>query len=163
MPGDTNSTTYYVPLNRARHPAVLGDPKAVHIYDAAALPLRTHEKFKIQAAKVDRATTNAMIEKLSKKYGIKGLPLLYHLDSLRFPKSFPYDFMHLIWENLLKNLILLWTGDFKNLDEGNGDYTLAAAVWKAIGELTSQAKKDIPSAYGAALPNIAADGVTVTA
>lgn len=39
-----------------------------------------------------------------KKYVIKGLPLLTALTSLSFPLSFPYNFMHLIWYNLIVNL-----------------------------------------------------------
>jgi hypothetical protein len=165
LPGDTANTTYYVPLNRSNHPDVIATPGAVKVYDPATLPLRSHAEFKAQADEIEAAIssgTHICVEQLSKLYGLKGLPLLYHISSLRFPISFPYDFMHLIWENLIKNLILLWTGEFKKLDEGTGAYTLAAAIWKAIGEATGASKKDIPSAYGAAVPNIA-DPVTITA
>ena len=48
----------------------------------------------------------ATADRLSKEYGIKGTPLLSYVHSLFFPHSFPYDFMHLIWENTIKNLIL---------------------------------------------------------
>jgi len=41
--------------------------------------------------------------------------MLLYLTLLSFPVSFPYDFIHLIWENLVKNLILFWTGEFKDL------------------------------------------------
>ncbi|KAJ7735356.1 hypothetical protein B0H16DRAFT_1327140 [Mycena metata] len=71
--------------------------------------------------------------------------------------------MHLIWENLIKNLILLWTGEFKGLDTGSGDYELAKAVWEAIGSLTASASDTIPSAYGSRVPNIAKDRSTVSA
>ncbi|KAJ7150000.1 hypothetical protein C8R43DRAFT_1088094 [Mycena crocata] len=56
--------------------------------------------------------------------------------------------MHLIWENLIKNLVLLWTGDFEGLDEGDGEYQLAKAIWEAIASHTSSAADTIPSAYG---------------
>jgi hypothetical protein len=59
-----------------------------------------------QAAEVDAAPMNAAAEHLAKRYGIKGVPILSYLDSISFPGSFPYDFMHMIWENLVKNLIL---------------------------------------------------------
>ncbi|KAJ7780645.1 hypothetical protein DFH07DRAFT_729285 [Mycena maculata] len=71
--------------------------------------------------------------------------------------------MHLIWENLIKNLILLWTGEFKGLDEGDGQYELAKAIWEAIASRTSAAGDTIPSAYGSRVPNIAKDRPNVSA
>ncbi|KAJ7745839.1 hypothetical protein DFH07DRAFT_869646 [Mycena maculata] len=71
--------------------------------------------------------------------------------------------MHLIWENLIKNLILLWTGDFKGLDEGTGEYELGKAIWEAIASRTSSASDTIPSAYGSRVPNIAKDRPNVSA
>ncbi|KAF8904553.1 hypothetical protein CPB85DRAFT_1376903 [Mucidula mucida] len=71
--------------------------------------------------------------------------------------------MHLIWENLIKNLILLWTGEFKGLDTGDGDYVLPKTVWEAIGEATAAAGSTIPSAYGSCVPNISKDRTTVSA
>jgi hypothetical protein len=66
-----------------------------------------------QAKEVESAPTEIQQEELAKAYGIKGVPLLSALRSLRFPQLFPYDFMHLIWENLIPNLILFWSGHFK--------------------------------------------------
>jgi hypothetical protein len=42
--------------------------------------------------------------------------------------------MHLIPENIAKNLLTLWTGDFKGLNMGNEDYRLSESTVKAIGE-----------------------------
>ncbi|KAJ7571926.1 hypothetical protein C8J56DRAFT_810291 [Mycena floridula] len=63
--------------------------------------------------------------------------------------------MHLIWENVVKNLILLWTGNYKGLDEGAESYHLSEAIWQGIGKATAAAGSTIPSAYGARVPNIA--------
>jgi hypothetical protein len=63
-----------------------------------------------------------------KAYGIKGVLLLSNFKSLCFPLSFPYNFMHLIWENVIPNLISLWTGEFKGLDEGVGEYQFMPKV-----------------------------------
>ncbi|KAJ7042829.1 hypothetical protein C8F04DRAFT_1029722 [Mycena alexandri] len=71
--------------------------------------------------------------------------------------------MHLIWENLVKNLILLWTGEFKGLDEGEGEYELFKAIWEAIASRSSAAADTIPSAYGSRVPNIAKDRPNVSA
>ncbi|KAG9083533.1 hypothetical protein FS749_005958 [Ceratobasidium sp. UAMH 11750] len=50
-----------------------------------------------------------------------------------------------------------WTGEFKGLDEGNGNYQLAPDDWKTIGRLTAQATKTIPSAFVSTIPNVATD------
>ena len=96
-----------------------------------------------QAQEVQSALTNATSEELATKYGIKGLPLLSALSSLSFPISFPYDFMHLIWTNLIPNLILLWTGNFKDLDHNDEGYILAPKVWQAIGAATTVKLLDV--------------------
>jgi hypothetical protein len=71
--------------------------------------------------------------------------------------------MLLIWENLIKNLILLWTSDFKGLDDKGAGYTLAEGIWAGIGKATAESKQNVPSAYGASLPDLSADGVRITA
>jgi hypothetical protein len=149
--------TYYVPLDRSRHPDVRADLSKQPYYDPAALPLRTHEQFMQQAQKVQMAKTNAESNRLAKKYGIKGISILSVLSSVSFPSSFPYGFMHLIWENLIPNLLLLWTGNFKGLDEGREEYEFAPKVFDAIGEACAASKPTVPSACGPAPFNIAQD------
>ena len=55
--------------------------------------------------------------------------------------------MHLFWENTLPNLVMLWTGGFKGLDEGTEAYELSADVLDAIGEATAAAGSTIPSSF----------------
>jgi hypothetical protein len=152
VPG-TSATTHYVPLDRTNYPHLQAE--AVRVYNAESLPLRTHDTLLAQANEVQAALTITGAINLSKKYGIKGIPLLSYLPSLSFPSSFPYDFMHLIWENLVKNLILHWTGDFKGLNSGVESYELPKAIWEAIGESTAASGSTIPSVYGSRVPNIA--------
>lgn len=154
-PPNPRGPTYYVPLDRSSHPDIADTE--VQVYDPDHLPLRTHDELLAQALEVQQATTNAEAERLAKQYGIKGVPILSCLDSLSFPASFPYGFMHLIWENLVKNLILLWTGEFKGLDDGVEEYELPKSVFEAIGQATANAGKTIPSAYGSRVPNIEKD------
>ncbi|KAJ3475772.1 hypothetical protein NLI96_g11613 [Meripilus lineatus] len=143
---EARKTTYYVPLDRSRHPdAGTSSPR---VYNASNLPMRTHAQFLSQAQEVESARTITEENHLAQIYGIKGVPVLSYLSSLSFPDSFPYDFMHLIWENVVKNLISLWTGQFKGLDEGREEYVLAPSVWKAIGEACNNSGQSIPSAYG---------------
>ena len=143
--------THYVPLDRSSFPG------AQDSYDPSALPLRNHASFLEQAEMVQSASTNKDFDRLSTMFGIKGVPLLSALSSLSFPTSFPYDFMHLIWANLLPNLILLWTGNFKDLDHDGQEYVIRKTVWDAIGEATSQAGSTLPAAFGSRVPNIASE------
>jgi hypothetical protein len=154
-PNNPRATTHYVPLNRANHPAVTNSHTSIKTYNGSQLPLRTHTEFIDQAYQVQCASTNDAEERLAKEYGIKGVPILACLSSLSFPASFPFDFMHLIWENVVKNLILLWTGEFKGLDEGTGLFKLAPKVWEAIGRAGAVSGDSIPHAFGARPPDIA--------
>ena len=63
----------------------------------------------------------------------------------------------------MKNLLLLWTKDFKGLDSGIETYELDPKVWAEIGYQTTKSGETIPSAYGAQVPNIAHDRSTFTA
>ncbi|KAF7358560.1 hypothetical protein MSAN_01194200 [Mycena sanguinolenta] len=93
----------------------------------------------VKGKEVEAAPTTAAAERLAKKYGVKG------------------DFMHLIWENLIRNLVLLWTGNFKGLDDGQEEYQLSKAIWESIAAETAAASDTIPSGYGSRIPNIAKD------
>ncbi|KDQ10979.1 hypothetical protein BOTBODRAFT_115033, partial [Botryobasidium botryosum FD-172 SS1] len=144
--GNKNNT-YYVPLSR-------DPPHTSHM--ATALPLRTHDQFLANAHHVETAPTPTEADTRAKECGIKGTPVLAALSSLEFPTSFPIDFMHLIWENVIKCLILLWTGKFSALkNENDQPYHLSKTVWEAIGEATAAAGSTIPSAFGCRVPNIA--------
>lgn len=145
----SNSRTYYVPL-RQEWP-----PQPTRSYDPSQLPLRIHDELMAQAGEVQNASNHAASERLSKEYGIKGVPILSTISSISFPASFPFDFMHLIWENLIPNLILFWTGSFKDLDHQNRGYVIRPDVWKEIGARTAASKTTIPSAFGVPVPNIA--------
>ena len=64
--------------------------------------------------------------------------------------------MHLVWENLILNLVLFWSGCFKGLDEGQ-PYVLDPLIWQAIGATSAEATKLMPSSFGASIPNPAKD------
>jgi hypothetical protein len=162
IPGATHCP-YYVPLDRSNFPATASGSNLPQSYDPYALPMRSHTSFLKQAQEVQNAQTASEQKKLSMKYGINGIPLIAQLSSISVPESFPFDFMHEIWENLIKNLIALWTGDFKGLDEGSGNYHLTRVDWQAIGEESKSSGATIPSAFGARLPNVAEDRQSWTA
>jgi hypothetical protein len=100
---------------------------------------------------------------LAKEYGVKGCSILFHLSSLAFLTCFPYNFMHLIWENVIKNLILLWTSDFKGLDKGSGCYQIDATAWATIRSVIASSGSTIPGCYGACPPNFIENRSSVTA
>jgi hypothetical protein len=150
---DSTNNTYYVLLDRSLHPDVAESESAPTIYDAVNLPLRTEDEMLGQARAVQDASSKTQKSRLSKAYGIKGVSLLSNLKSLSFPLSFPYNFMHLIWENLIPNLILLWTGGFKGLDKGVGEHQFLPNIWESIAAATAAAGSIIPSAFGAQPPN----------
>jgi Transposase family tnp2 len=152
-----NSNTHYVPLRRDKVPGAL--PLR---YDPQNLPIRTHEKLLERAREVEMAIDNKTRDDLAKEYGIKGIPILSCISSISFPSSFPFDFMHLIWENLIPNLIEFWTGTFKNLDHEGKDYVIESKVWEAIGAATATCGATIPSAFGARVPNIATQRFQMT-
>ncbi|PIL32951.1 hypothetical protein GSI_05069 [Ganoderma sinense ZZ0214-1] len=160
---ESRNPVHYVPLDRTRHPDILSNPQAVKTYDPAHLPLRTHADFMKQAKEVQFARSENDYERLSKLYGIKGTPILSALSSLSFPSSFPYDFMHLIWENVIKNLMLFWTGKYKDLDEGAENYQFPSAVWDTIGSATADSGASLPYIFGPRPPNVATDKVSWTA
>jgi hypothetical protein len=154
---------YYVPLHRSpRHPDVRAGVSPAH-YDPRNLPKRTHDEFLAQAAEVESTFGVGAREELAKQYGIKGTSVLARLSTISFPHSFPYDFMHLIWENVVKNLFLFWFGDYKGMDTGRGDYKVDKETTDAIGKESAASSTSIPYAFGPAPPNIASDKLSWTA
>lgn len=149
---NTGEKVNYFPLHREENRC-----------DPHALRYRRHRRFIRQATKVITAKTALESNRLSRKYGIKGLPGLFLLGSIRFPASFPFDFMHLVFENLVPNLIRHYTGDFKGLGTGVESYELPKSTWEAIGDAAVRSGDTIPSDFGARMPNIYAERSGMTA
>ena len=104
------SATHYVSLQWDM--CIQADPPH---YDASELPIWTHDEFIEQADAVQLAPTDAVHKALAKKYGIKGRCILASIPAISFPESFPFNFMHLIWENLIPNLISFWFCTFRKM------------------------------------------------
>jgi len=64
--------------------------------------------------------------------------------------------MHLIWENLIPNLVLFWSGHYKGMDNSQ-PYVLEPHIWQVIGATSTEATKTIPSSFGASIPDPAKD------
>ena len=145
--------TYYVPLN-CRNCRNENKSSMPAYYEPSTLPIHTHDNFFNEAHHVQFSLNAAIAEKHAKEYGIKGILVLSALSSLVFPSLFPYDFMHLIWENLIPNLISLWIGNFKGLPLTGEEYVLEKAILKEVCKASVRAGDTIPTAFGCHAPNL---------
>ncbi|KAJ2932101.1 hypothetical protein H1R20_g4984, partial [Candolleomyces eurysporus] len=152
------SNTYYVPLHP---PCTLS--RTLPTYDPLNLPIRDHDGFLKDARHVQMAPSQAEADRRARDSGMKGVPILSHIPSLIFPYSFPLNFMHLLWENLIKNLLDFFCGKFKDLDHNKEGYQIEQTVWEAIGDVTQQSGFTIPGAYGVQPWNFSEDRIGVTA
>jgi hypothetical protein len=144
--------TYYVPL--VHPPTAEGE---VFCWDPKNLPLRTHANFECTLSEIATAT-NQNRKKISFQTGIKGRPALSRVGCMDFGMSFPWEFMHLLFENICPNLVDLWMGKYKDLNDPNtDDYIIPENTWAEIGAETVAAVKFIPSAFVRVLGNIAND------
>ncbi|GAB1527436.1 hypothetical protein RhiTH_010611 [Rhizoctonia solani] len=97
--------------------------------------MQTHELFMHQYAQLRDGNTQAQRDEIAQYYGINGECLFARLRSIDLPSSFPYNIMHLFFENLVPNMVKHWIGEFKGLDEGKGAYKISKEEWIAIGTL----------------------------
>ena len=87
--------------------------------------------------------------------GIKGKSILFELTSIKFPKSFPIDIMHLFFENIASQMFKLWSSRFfKDDDLNTTPFTISRSSWNTIGVLMQNNKKMIPLAFGRPSRNI---------
>ncbi|KAG1845842.1 hypothetical protein F4604DRAFT_1884249 [Suillus subluteus] len=129
------SPVHNVPLDRSSHPEVRSLPTAIKKFNTRNLLMRTHIEMMAQGQEIQLALTAAEADCLAKSYGVKGVLILIYLSSISFPKSFPHNFMHLIWENTVKKLVMLWMREFKGIDTG---------LWEAIGKATAASGETLP-------------------
>ncbi|KAG9080681.1 hypothetical protein FRC06_006281, partial [Ceratobasidium sp. 370] len=143
---------YYIPLT---------NPTTMQTLPIDELLMRSHMQTLAIFKKLDQLNVlrkKNKQEELSQATGIVGRPIFAYLKFVDLSSSFPYDIMHLLFENLVPNMIWHWTGKFKWLDQGNGAYELAPGDWEEIGRCTAQATRTIPSAFIGTIPDIAEDG-----
>lgn len=155
---DSHEKTYYVPLSFPKQPGAIRRTR-----DPLNLPLRTHESWAEATVQIANASLVKDRKELAMRLGIKGMPALKRVGSIDYARGVPWDFMHLLFENVVKNLVYLWMGKFKGLDAGREDYIIPAAIWKVIGQETVDAVKDIPATFVRSLANLAEDSTYFTA
>lgn len=160
LPGEDNKNNY-TPLSR---PFATGRHEPRHI-DPLSLPRRHHAEFITHAQMVEAAHNDAEEDRRARHYGINALSPLSRLSSLDFPASFPHDFMHAVFENVVPLLIDLWTRGrkFATFGSGDEDYILDADIWREIGAACAQSGGTIPAAFGCRVPNLAQERPETTA
>jgi hypothetical protein len=141
---------YYVPLNRMN----CNEPSTPLYYEPSDLPIHTHDNFIDEACSVQFSHNLTTVEERAKKSRIKGLPVHSALSSLRFPSSYPYELMHLIWSNLIPNLISLWFGTFKNLPLEGEEFVLEEAVADEVCAASVRAGDTVPASFGCRIPDL---------
>jgi hypothetical protein len=112
---------------------------------------------------MNNAPNEAEREAIGFNKGLREAPLLQRVGSVDFAQSVPWDWMHLLLENICPLLVDHWMGRFKNLDAGSENYVIPAVVWEEIGAETANAVKTIPAAFVCVLPDIAKERTFFTA
>jgi hypothetical protein len=97
--------TYYVPLGRPL--------PATNTWDPRELPMRKHEHWEIVTQKIANAPNKKKKNEIAMRCGIKGMPALSRVGSMDYARGIPWDYMHLLLENVIQNLVKLWMGRYK--------------------------------------------------
>ncbi|KAF8599810.1 hypothetical protein BDV93DRAFT_448709, partial [Ceratobasidium sp. AG-I] len=149
---DPHQKTNYVPLSRTFDHT----PNQPRVYDGMNLPRRSHAEFVAQAVHVGSSKHDTEAAQRSRITGINVLSPLARLSSIDFPRSFPHDFMHVMFENVIPGLLDIWThtGKFSTLSTGYEDYVLHSELWEEIGKACANSGDAIPSAFGCRIPNL---------
>ncbi|KAJ3506832.1 hypothetical protein NLJ89_g6648 [Agrocybe chaxingu] len=151
---NSKNKTYYAPLTR---------PDGEQSVDPYNLPWRKHTDWASITARITRATTEKERKHIMMSTGIKGMPTLNRVGSIDFARAVPWDYMHLLLENVVKNLFYLWQGRFKGLDDGVEDYIIPEHIWEEIGQETEAAVAHIPADFVRLIPNVFTNASDMTA
>ncbi|KAG8768061.1 hypothetical protein FRC12_005856 [Ceratobasidium sp. 428] len=157
---DPKKRHHYIPLSRPFAPR-----NKTRKYDPFDLPLRSHAEFIEQARHVQDAPNNTQETDRARDCGIHFIPPLARLSSIELPGSFPHDFMHIIFQNIIPDLIMLWTQTerYKATDTGDEQYDLNEELWQDIGLSCKQSGDTMPAAFGCRVPDLSEDETWVTA
>lgn len=98
-------------------------------YNFIQKPLRRNTKALI----MEVARANSEVER--KRTGISGASILIERPTLYFNRSFPYDSVHFVLQNIVPQLILIWHGEtFQDHDE-HDEFLLGPQIWQEIGRI----------------------------
>lgn len=109
--------------------------------DTDDLPLRSHDDY-IHDGEASLADPN-----LHHSFGIKGVSPFTLLPTISFPASVPFDIMHLVFLNFVRDLCALFNGSyFKDQRLNNHAASLSNSEWTAFG--ADMAKIESPTSWG---------------
>lgn len=154
-----NKKTHYTPLRIPKQ----HKPTAAENEARTKLKLRTHKEWVKTLDRMDAAETEEERKQIGKDAGLRQRPAFGAVGSIDYARSCPWDWMHVILENIIPNLFKLWSGDFKGLDEGKETYEIPPHIWDQIGQETAEAVKTIPASFVRVLKNIVTDRSSFTA
>ncbi|QRW27778.1 hypothetical protein RhiXN_02373 [Rhizoctonia solani] len=120
--------------------------------------MHLHKGFLAHYGEPDAAHTQTAHNNLAQHYGVNSQPIFLFLKSFDLASCAPYNIMHLLFKNMVPNMLLHWTGKFKGLDQGTRNYKLLPAIFAVIGLETASCIQYMPYSYVGTLPNIAQDG-----
>jgi hypothetical protein len=101
-------TVYYTPLITP-HLSHQTRPS----YDPRSLPLWTQHDYDSVLQKLAVEKTKTGLTKVRKRYDICGPLAMRRIDSLDSANSYSWEWMHVFCENIIPNLVDLFTGRFK--------------------------------------------------
>ncbi|KIM21216.1 hypothetical protein M408DRAFT_110138, partial [Serendipita vermifera MAFF 305830] len=116
--------------------------------------LKTHEYYIDAWRKLSEAETVKEAEEIQREYGIVCIPALGILPSMDIVMSFPFGFMHLLFENNAPGLVQHWKGTYKKISSPDDEYALDEETWEDIGKETADAARTIPALMARATPDI---------
>lgn len=118
------------------------NPERPH-YDLSSLPMRTQSEYWKTIMKIEEATTQAQITKISRSTGVSRLPLCAASAAFIHPSFFPVDPFHLFYENCAAFIWDIWV-TFSKVDE---NFHLNEEKGKFFGSLIPDAMKTLPPAF----------------
>lgn len=148
QPERTSTHFYYPCMHRQGWPARVQQPNAVDVNELQHLHRREEDYFE-QAYGAARDSKGAA----GKLTGHNKVPGVAFVPGIDMVKSFPIDFMHAVFENLIKNLVALWKGAVKA--PGAAPWLVSPADWDAVGKEMEDSGSLVPSAFGRRPCNIA--------
>src|SRR6266542_1991856 len=80
--------------------------------------------------------------------GIKEKSILFELQSIEFPRSFPIDIMHLFFENVAPHMFKLWSNQFFKNNSNILPYILPKYSSEQISQKMNENKKNILLEFG---------------
>ncbi|KAJ9111247.1 hypothetical protein QFC22_006547 [Naganishia vaughanmartiniae] len=134
-----------------------------------ALPLRTHQEIMRDVEAIRSCRTKASQEILKKEKGINDQSVLSLVGSINFPWSFSADVMHILYENIMKELLGLWDGTYKaSMITGTADgrlgqvpgerYVVSQAHWNQMDKEVSSSNATVPAEMARRLGSISKRG-----